>query len=91
MTIKTADDKSYVKNIEVKKVTTLNASNISKNIHKATTQVGDNGTVALYFEGRKNTATNRDFAHKGVEEARRKGYIKGSVEVWFADKTKIVY
>ena len=91
LTIKTADDQSYVKNIEVKKVTTLNSSNIAKNIHKASSQLDEGGTVALYFEGRKSTAANKDFVRKGIEEARRKGYIKGPVEVWFSDKTKFDY
>ena len=35
--------------------------------------------------------TNRSFVSKGIDEARRKGYIKGPVEVWFSDKTKITY
>jgi hypothetical protein len=82
---------SYVKNIEVKKVTTMNASNIAKNIHRASGQISNGDTVALYFEGRKSTADNRSFVSKGVDEARRKGYIKGPVEVWFSDKTKITY
>ena len=91
LTIKTADDHSYVKNIEVKKVTTMNASNIAKNIHRASGQISNGDTVALYFEGRKSTADNRSFVSKGIDEARRKGYIKGPVEVWFSDKTKITY
>lgn len=91
LTIKTADDHSYVKNIEVKKVTTMNASNITKNIHRASGQISNGDTVALYFEGRKSTADNRSFVSKGIDEARRKGYIKGPVEVWFSDKTKITY
>ena len=91
LTIKTSDDQNFVKNIEVKKVTTLNVSNIAKNIHKASGQIDNGDTVALFFEGRKNTTANRDFVLKGFEEARRKGYIKGPIEVWFADKTKIEY
>lgn len=64
---------------------------LAKNIHKASSQLDEGGTVALYFEGRKSTAANKDFVRKGIEEARRKGYIKGPVEVWFSDKTKFDY
>lgn len=91
LTIKTANDESYVKNIEVKKVTTLNGSNIAKNIKYASRQISEGDTVALYFEGRNNTAQNRDFISNGIAEARRKGYIKGPIEVWFSDKTRIIY
>ena len=91
LTIKTADDQSHVKNIEVKKVTTLNSSNIAKNLNRASGQISSGDTVALYFEGRKNTEENRSFVIKGIEEARRKGYIKSPVEVWFSDKSKITY
>lgn len=90
LTIKTADDQSYIKNIEVKKITTTNSSNIAKNIKYASRQISSGDTVALYFEGRKNNINNRNFVTKGIEEARRKGFIKGPVEVWFSDKTKIV-
>ena len=91
LTIKTADDRTPVKNIEVKKVTTLNTSNIAKNIKTASKQISIGDTVALYMEGRMNTADNRCFVSKGIDEARRKGYIKGPVEVWFSDKTRITY
>lgn len=91
LTIKTADDRTPVKNIEVKKVTTLNTSNIAKNIKTASKQISSDDTVALYMEGRTNTADNRSFVSKGIDEARRKGYIKGPVEVWFSDKTRITY
>lgn len=91
LTIKTADDRTPVKNIEVKKVTTLNTSNIAKNIKTASKQISIGDTVALYMEGRMNTADNRSFVSKGIDEARRKGYIKGPVEVWFSDKTRITY
>lgn len=91
LTIKTADDISYVKNIEVKKVTTLNSSNIAKKIHQASSQISSGDTVVLYFEGRNKTQDNIDFVVKGIEEAQRKNYIKGPIEVWFADKNKIIF
>ena len=90
LTIKTSDDKDYVKNIEVKQVTTNNPSQLAKNIKRAFEQVGDGGTVALYLPERdKNSRVTRDFINNGYQEAMRKGFVKGSVEVWFDDKTKI--
>lgn len=90
LTIKTSDDKDYVKNIEVKQVTTNNPSQLAKNIKRAFEQVGDGGTVALYLpECDKNSRVTRDFINNGYQEAMRKGFVKGSVEVWFDDKTKI--
>ncbi len=91
LTIKTSDDTEYVKNIEVKQLTTRNPSNIAKNIHDAGKQIGDGDTVALYFPTRKSTPENLDFVNRGIAEAGRKGYVKGPIEVWFSDKTKHEY
>ncbi len=91
LTIKTSDDSSFVKNIEVKRLTTQNPSNIAKNIKIASAQISDGDTVALYFPDRKATESNIGFIDRGISEAIRKGYIKGPVEVWFSDKTKIEY
>ena len=43
-------------------------------------QIDNGDTVALFFEGRKNTTANRDFVLKGVEEARRKNISKGHLK-----------
>ena len=91
LTIKSSDDENFIKNIEVKRITSKNASNIAKNINTAGAQISDGDTVALYFPDRKSTQSNREFVERGIAEARRKGYIKGPIEVWFSDKTKIEY
>ncbi len=91
LTIKTSDDKQYVKNIEVKQITSENLSNIAKNIHKAGGQIGDGDTVALFFSNRTSSSKNLAFVEQGIAEARRKGYVKGPIEIWFSDKTKYEY
>ena len=47
--------------------------------------------VAIVLANHKNSKAGRDFANNGIAEARRKGLIKGPIEVWFSDKTKITY
>lgn len=89
LTIKTSDDADYVKNIEVKRVTSPNPSKISSNIEKAGLQISEGETVAIVLPNHKNDESGRNFAKTGVDEARRKGFVKGPIEVWFSDKTKI--
>lgn len=89
LTIKTSDDTQIIKNIEVKQVVSKNPSQIARNIKKGFVQVGEGGTVALYLPNRSNCKSAVDFVERGFEEAKRKGFVKGSVEVWFNDKTKI--
>ena len=89
LTIKTSDDTEFVKNIEVKQVSSKNPSQMAKNIKNAFTQVGEDGTVAVYLPHRSNCKSSIEFAREAFEEAERKGWIKGHVEVWFNDKTKI--
>ena len=89
LTIKTSDDQEYVKNIEVKRVTSTNPSQIASNIKKAGSQINNGDTVAIVLPNHKNNEIGRNFAREGVDEARRKGFIKGPIEVWFSDKTKI--
>lgn len=91
LTIKTSDDKGFVKNIEVKRVTSSNPSMIAKNIARADEQISDGDTIAIVLPKHRNDDSGRAFAQKGIEEARRKGYIKGPIEVWFSDKTKVDY
>lgn len=91
LTIKTSDDKDYVKNIEVKQVTSKNPSMIAKNIERANEQISDGDTIAIYLPNHKNNDSGRLFAEKGISEAKRKGLIKGPIEVWFSDKTSIKY
>ena len=91
LTIKTSDDLSFVKNIEVKGITSRNPSVMAKRIGNAFEQFppGREDTVAIYLPNHRNNASGMTFARAGFEEAVRKGYVKGSVEIWFSDKTKI--
>nr|WP_027871319.1 hypothetical protein [[Eubacterium] cellulosolvens] len=90
LSIKTSDDEHFVKNIEVKRTTSKNSSQLAKNIKEGFEQVEKGGTVAIYLPGRKRSEqTTIDFINKGYQEAVRKGHVKGSVEVWFDDKTMI--
>lgn len=87
LTIKTSDDTELIKNIEVKGITSKNASKISTRIGEAAGQIQNGDTVAIYLPNHRNTQSGRDFAKAGIAEARRKGLIKGPIEVWFSDKT----
>jgi hypothetical protein len=89
LTIKSSDDSEFVKNIEVKRVTSSNPSKISSNIEKAGLQISEGETVAIVLPNHKNNESGRNFVKAGIDEARRKGFIKGPIEVWFSDKTKI--
>ena len=84
-----SDDTEFVKNIEVKRVTSSNPSKISSNIEKAGLQISEGEIVAIVLPNHKNNDSGRKFAKAGIDEARRKGFIKGPIEVWFSDKTKI--
>ena len=75
----------------MKRITSSNPSKIASNIKKANEQIHDGDTIAIVLPGHKNSKTGREFAEAGIAEARRKGLIKGPVEVWFSDKTKIEY
>ncbi len=91
LTIKSSDDSTFVKNIEVKRVTSDNPSSIAKNIKKGFTQfkLGQEDTVAIVLPNHHNNETGRKLVQEGFAEAIRKGWVKGKVEVWFSDKTKI--
>ena len=90
LSIKTSNDETFVKNIEVKQTTSKNPSQLAKNIKEGFEQVGDGGTVAIYLPGRsKNSQSTIEFINNGYQEAIRKGNVKGPVEVWFDDKTRI--
>ncbi len=53
------------------------------------TRYGD--TIAIFLPNHRNSESGRAFAEEGIAEARRKGWIKGPIEVWFSNKTKIEY
>ena len=91
LTIKTSDDTQYVKNIEVKTINSNNSSQIAKQIKHAYGQIGDGDTVALFFQHHSNCECANKMANAGIDEARRKGWVRGPIEVWFKDKTKIVF
>ena len=84
-------DKDFIKKIEVKQITSNNASKIAARINEANQQISREDTIAIVLAKHKNDNNGRAFAEAGIDEARRKGYIKGKIEVWFSDKTKIVF
>ncbi len=86
LTIKDSNDTKVIKNIEVKKVTSNNPSKISDDIIKGFKQVGIGGTVAIYLENHTKS-TGEILAKTGYAEAKRKGKVFGSVEIWYKDKT----
>ena len=91
LSIKTSDDESFVKNIEVKQTNSNKPSQLAKNIEEGFEQVGDGGTVAIYLPGRiKNSEQTKSFINEGYQEALRKGNVKGCVEIWFDDKTRTI-
>ena len=82
LSIKSSNDESFIKNIEVKQTTNRNPSQLAKNIKEGFEQVGNGGTVAIYLPGRnKNSQEVISFISNGYKEATRKGFIKGEVEV----------
>lgn len=87
LTIKTSDDENFIKNIEVKAVISHRTSGVASNIKTANKQIKTGDTTAIYLPNHRNTQIGRTFAEAGIAEARRKGYIKGPIEVWFSDKT----
>ncbi|MDO5297084.1 MAG: hypothetical protein Q4F00_10745 [bacterium] len=89
LTIKTSDDTSIIKHIEVKRVTSNKPSQIAKNIEIAKEQIKTGDTVAIYLPHYNNSEAGRKFAQAGIEEAKRKGDVIGPIEVWFADKTRL--
>ena len=89
LTIKTSDDSKFVKDIEVKQITSTNPSKVASNLKKGFQQVGEGGTVAIYLPHRTNCPSAIKFIKDGLAEANRKGLVKGPVEVWFKDKTKV--
>lgn len=91
LTIKTSDDARIIKNIEVKRITSNISSKINERIGDAAGQINEGDTVAIYLPNHRNTQSSRAFADAGIAEARRKGYIKGPIEILFFDKTKIIY
>jgi hypothetical protein len=90
LTIKTNDDKNFIKDIEVKMTTSTSPSQLAKNIKRAFAQVGSEGTVAIYLPNRKNSPDVIKYLNEGFQEAKRKISFTGDVEVWFNDKTRIV-
>ena len=89
LTIKTSDNENIVKNIEVKRVTSSNPSQLAKGLERAKEQIHEGDTVAIYLPNLANGAAGRAFAQKGYSEAFRKGNVIGPIEIWFNDKTKI--
>ncbi len=91
LSIKTSNDEDFIKNIEVKRVTSLNPSQLAKNIKIGFGQVGEGGTVAIYLPGRTcGSEKIQKFIKDGYQEAQRKGNVKGEVEIWFDNKTRVI-
>ncbi|MGM9570109.1 MAG: hypothetical protein ACI3XC_08510 [Phascolarctobacterium sp.] len=91
LTIKSSNDEDFIKNIEVKRVTSSNPSKLATEIKHGMKQLPNDGkgTVAIYLPNHTNNSEGVIHARKGFEEALRKGWINGHVEVWFNDKTKL--
>ena len=64
-----------------------NPSKMSTRIGEAAGQISEGDTVAIFLPNHRNSQTGRALAEAGIAEARRKGYVKGPIEVWFSDKT----
>ena len=91
LTIKTSDDTQRIKNIEVKMINSDKSSQIAKRIKDAGGQIKDGDTVALYVHKHTKCSSGVEMVTSAVNEARRKGWVKGPIEVWFRDKTKIQF
>lgn len=88
LTVKTSDDQDFVKNIEVKRVTSNNPSKFATNIQHAFEQVPSDGTAVIILPNYTSTSTQGlSLMRDGFAEASRKGWIPESchVEVWFKD------
>lgn len=87
LSIKTSDDTSFVKNIEVKRINSENPTKIARNIKKGFEQLRNEGVVALHaFKYNSNDKNGLQLVGQGIKEAQRKGYVKDKIEVWFKDK-----
>lgn len=91
LTIKTSDDTQRIKNIEVKMINSDKHSQIAKRIKDAGGQIHDGDTVALYIHKHSQCSASVELVSLAINEARRKGWIKGPIEVWFGDKTTITF
>lgn len=92
LSIKSSDDRTFIKNIEVKKITSPSTSKIASRIKEGFSQFEAEkpDTVAIYLVNYPNCKESREFAYRGFNEAKRKGFIIGHVEIWFKDKTKMI-
>ncbi len=91
LTIKTSDDAQAIKNIEVKQITSQNPSKIATHIKEANKQIAVGDTIAIYLPNLTSSRESIAFVEKGIEEAHRKNYITGPIEVWFSDKIRKTY
>lgn len=91
LTIKTSDDSQYIKNIEVKMISSCKPSQIAKRIKDAGGQIKDGDTIALYIHKQTQCMPSVEMVTSAIHEARRKGWLKGPIEVWFRDKTRIEF
>lgn len=92
LTIKSSDDQNFIKNIEVKSVEKENLNTFSKRIKDGFTQfcAGKEDTVAIYLPNMKSNEKGLKFVKEGFDIAKRKGFVKNHVEVWFSDKKRII-
>jgi len=84
--IKSSDDVTFVKNIEVKSVYSPNPNKIAKNIEEARKQIKKGDTVAIFLRNFVKGEAGMKFAEEGISIARRKNLIIGPIEIWFSDK-----
>ncbi|MDD3242480.1 MAG: hypothetical protein PHD32_02005 [Eubacteriales bacterium] len=88
LSIKDIGDSKIERNIEVKGVISDRPSQTAEDIAKGFTQVPEGETAARYDPNRTKTEAIK-LAEAGFAEALRKHTVKGTVEVWFRDKTMI--
>jgi len=91
LTIKTSNDKDFVKNIEVKSVFTNNPVAISRRIEKAGKQISIGDTVAIYLPKAKHNKAGIDLAKEGINRAKAKKCVIGPIEVWYSDKERELF
>ena len=93
LTIKSSDDQNFIKNIEVKSVEKENLNTFSKRIKDGFTQfcAGKEDTVAIYLPNMKSNEKGLKFVKEGFDIAKRKGFVKNHVEVWYGEERRSFY
>ena len=89
LTLRTSENKEFIRDIEVKRITSVTEENVTKHIKEGFQQVQDGGTVTIYLpRNRQDQRIIRKLQH-GFEEANRLGLVKGHVEAFFSDGSRM--